>query len=405
MHGSEIWWALIVGTLALFTLVVAFVSTVIFSQRKFITVERQMLEALRLREQRFRSLIENSSDAIALLGGDATVLYASPSTSRILGCPPQEFVNRSFHELVHPDHKQSVQDQFSLLSQQAGVSIPLQFQFLCKDGTSLWIEGIATNLLRDSGVNAIVLNYRDITYRVQAEEHLRSSHDQLRMLSARLQFAREEERTNIAREIHDELGQMLTVLKMDLALFERKLFQTRPATSSRKAVEELHSMSNMIDTIIQSVRRIATELRPEILDELGLKEAIEWELETFETRTGIRGELTSNIDEIKLDRERSTALFRIFQETLTNVTRHARATKVTARLEQQEQLLTLAVRDNGRGITGPECSNSKSLGILGMKERAHLIGAEIAITGEPGKGTLVRVQLPLVQTRVEERRP
>ena len=230
----------------------------------------------------------------------------------------------------------------------------------------------------------------DITERKRAEEQLRSSSEQLRALSVHLQSIREEERTLIAREIHDELGQELTGLKMDLSWLIKRL-----PGNQELLVKKTESMSKLVDTTIQSVRRISTKLRPGVLDDLGLTAAIEWQAQDFQNRTGIRCEFNSNLKEIDLDRDRSTTVFRILQETLTNVARHASATRVNICLNEETASLVLIVEDNGRGITEREISDPKSLGFLGMRERALVFGGEVKISGAPGKGTTVTLRIPI----------
>ena len=230
----------------------------------------------------------------------------------------------------------------------------------------------------------------EVAERQQAQRRLEESQTQLRQLSAHLQAAREEERTRIAREIHDELGQALTALKMDLSGLQRSLDRQTPVIQ-----EKLMSMFQVIDTTVQSVRRIATELRPGMLDDLGLAAAIEWQLSEFQSRTGIECKLTSNLEESALGAEARTALFRIFQETLTNVARHANATSVLAKLEEGPDYVTLQVQDNGRGITESDIARSRSFGLLGIRERVHLLNGELSIHGVPGQGTTIIVRLSL----------
>ena len=233
---------------------------------------------------------------------------------------------------------------------------------------------------------------REIADRKRTEERFRRSSEQLRELSARLQSVREEERTRIARAIHDELGQTLTGLKMDVAWLQRHLDQPPPAL-----LEKMQAMSDLIDTTVQTVRRISTELRPGILDDLGLAATIEWQLQEFQTRTGIEGKLISAPEETTLDADGATTVFRIFQEILTNIARHAQATQVEAILEETAAFLTLQVQDNGRGITADEIHSPKSVGLLGMQERARLRAGEVHFHGTPGQGTTVIVRLPLGQ--------
>ena len=231
----------------------------------------------------------------------------------------------------------------------------------------------------------------DITERKRAEEELQRSFGQLRELTARLQSVREEERARVAREIHDELGQALTAIKIDLASLLRG-----PRADKREELEKAESILRLVDETIGSVRRIATELRPGILDDLGLVAAVEWAAEEFELRTGIKCRLYLPDGEIAIDPEATTAIFRILQETLTNITRHAEATRVDIRLGRENGNIVLEVRDNGRGIGEEQLLAGRSLGILGMRERALLLGGQLTIHGAPGKGTIVRVVIPKV---------
>lgn len=223
----------------------------------------------------------------------------------------------------------------------------------------------------------------------RTEDEFRRSTEQLRELSARLQTVREEERTRIARAIHDELGQTLTGLKMDVAWLQNHLEPQQTALLAKT-----RAMSDLIDTTIQMVRRISTELRPGILD-LGLVATIEWQLQEFQTRTGIVSKFSSIPEETILDDDGSTAVFRILQEILTNVVRHAQATQVEVTLEETAAFLTLRVRDNGCGMTTGEIDSPKSIGLLGMQERARLRAGEVHFHGTPGQGTIVTVRMPL----------
>lgn len=223
----------------------------------------------------------------------------------------------------------------------------------------------------------------------RTEDEFRRSTEQLRELSARLQSVREEERTRISRAIHDELGQTLTGLKMDVAWLQSHLNPPQPALLTK-----MQAMSGLIDTTIQTVRRISTELRPGILD-LGLVATIEWQLNEFQARTGITGKLASSREETTLAEDGSTVVFRILQEILTNVARHAQATQVEVSLEESADFLILQVQDNGRGIMESEIHSPKSIGLLGMQERARLQVGEVHFQGTPGQGTTVTVRLPL----------
>ena len=243
----------------------------------------------------------------------------------------------------------------------------------------------------------------DITERKRAEEALRASREQMRALAGRLQAVREEERTQIAREIHDELGGALTGLKIDFSLLTRAALKIENETVRTSLLAGMDSMIKFIDATIQTVRRIAMELRPGVLDDLGLVAALEWQLKDFEKRTGIRCEFFPPVEDISLDADLSTALFRIFQEALTNVARHSGATEVRVRLRADADSSTLEVEDNGKGIEKEKILSSKSLGLLGMRERAQMFGGRITVTGTPGIGTKVTVEIPPIEKRKMDR--
>jgi signal transduction histidine kinase len=233
------------------------------------------------------------------------------------------------------------------------------------------------------------LLHQEINERKRAETELMASREELRSLSSHLQSVREEERQGVAREIHDELGQALSSLKLDLALMKEELHQT-PQEAERRVT----SMSEVCDTTIKAVRRIITQLRPRLLDDLGLTAAIEWQADEFQHRTGIVCALDIVPEEITLDEARSTAIFRIFQETLTNVARHSGATKVAVRFRLDDSGVRLHVSDNGKGIPENQIHDSRSFGLLGIRERAHYWGGSVTITGSPMKGTSVEAFFP-----------
>jgi signal transduction histidine kinase len=221
-------------------------------------------------------------------------------------------------------------------------------------------------------------------------ERLRESEEKLRRLAAHLISVREEERAHIAREIHDELGQVLTGLKMEVTWLAKRL-------KDKDLVEKTDSMSKLIDSTVQTVRKIATGLRPEMLDDMGLVAAVSWQAKEFQKRTGIRCRAKLPPETAKLDVDISTTMFRIFQEILTNVARHSRATRVDMELRINEDGVALEVSDNGVGIADAELNGKKSLGLLGMHERALLFGGEVRINGTPGHGTRVSVSIPIRQ--------
>jgi len=208
---------------------------------------------------------------------------------------------------------------------------------------------------------------------------------------------REEERTSLARDIHDELGQLLTALKIDLSRLAKEF-----PPDQKSLLEKTSSMSKLVDMTIQKVKSISTELRPGLLDDFGLVAAIEWQSGEFQKLTGISIEISTKPEDIVLDRDRSTILFRIFQELLMNVTRHADATKVKVSLVEEADKIVLTLKDNGRGITREQISDPRSFGLLGMRERVRSWQGEFKISGTQGKGTTAVVSIPLANREEED---
>jgi signal transduction histidine kinase len=233
--------------------------------------------------------------------------------------------------------------------------------------------------------------------RQRAEQELRESRRQLRALAAHLQSVREEERKLIAREIHDALGQSLTGFKMDLAWIRHRLQPEGGEVIRQPLLDKIAELGASIDAAADSVRKLCTELRPRILDDLGLLAAVEWQAREFQKRTGITCTLNLEVDALNMDTERCTALFRIFQEILTNTARHAQASRVEALLCRTNDSVFLEVRDNGRGIEPGDLEGDKALGILGMRERVLMFGGEVTIEGSKGEGTTVTVAIPLLE--------
>ncbi|MBA7688199.1 hypothetical protein ES703_96678 [subsurface metagenome] len=266
----------------------------------------------------------------------------------------------------------------------------LEFPLLTRAGEERWIEQKVTLLTDGDSVTGFQSIVRDITDRKRAEAELEATQEQLRNLSAHLQSAREEDRSMIAREIHDELGQALTTLKFGIV----ELKNTLPADQI-SLVEKANSMAEYVDTIAQTVNRIATQLRPILLDELGLVDAIEWEVEQFENCTGINCKFTVEPEEMVVDRDRSTVIYRIVQEALTNIARHTQATRSVVTLKMSDGRLHLSITDNGIGITEDQVLNPKSLGIIGMRERVLSVGGNFEINGIKKRGTKIVVIIPI----------
>jgi signal transduction histidine kinase len=234
----------------------------------------------------------------------------------------------------------------------------------------------------------------DITERKLTEAALRQSREQLRALLARLQRLREEERTRMAREVHDVLGQLLTALRMDMSWWERRFSKITEEPLRRTLEEKVVATSRLADMMIETVQKISRELRPSVLDNIGLGAALQFEARQFQERTGIACEVSVPAKTFALDLDRATGMFRVFQELLTNVARHAQATRVVVSLSQTVESVTLEVKDNGRGIREEELRDPKSLGLLGMAERASLMDGKLDIHATAGGGTTATLTIP-----------
>ncbi|MBA7662322.1 hypothetical protein ES703_70350 [subsurface metagenome] len=358
-----------------------------------ITERKQAEEALQQSEERYHVLFNSGNDAVFVhhptpenLPGK--FIEVNDVACQLLGYTREELSKLSPSDIVALDKAKLTPSAVMkrLLTEKR---ILTESVFSSKDGRQIPVE-INIHLFDLHGRPTVLTIARDITERKKAEELLRASREQLRSLSAHLQSVREEERTGMARRIHDELGQTLTALKIDLSWLAKRL-----PKEQESLLDKIKSMSELIDMMIQTVKRISTELRPGVLDDLGLTVAIEWQAEEFQKLTGIKCEFSSSPKDIVLDQDRSTAIFRIFQETLTNIFRHANATKVEVSLEEVAGKVALTVIDNGRGITEKQIYDSKAFGLIGIRERVRFLEGEVKISGTTGRGTIVRVGIPL----------
>jgi len=316
----------------------------------------------------------------------------------MLGYEPDEFA-RNYEEwgmIVHPDDidrvKQHQSDHFN-----KNKDFSIEFRIREKSGRWHWIHSRGTLIERDSQGNPLrmVGTRSDIQGRKQAEEEINKSHKELRMLANHLQNIREEERMHLAREFHDQLGQSMSALKMDLSLLLRMISDEKQDVQRKLIAEELQSMQKLVDETSQLLWAIITELRPQMLDDLGLVATFEWEANQFGLRTGISCEFKSFAGDIQIDSKRSITLFRIYQEALTNVARHANATVVKSVLKRENEMLVLEIKDNGYGISIDKKSEPESFGLIGMRERALALGGLLEISGIAGEGTTIIVRLPL----------
>lgn len=328
----------------------------------------------------------------------------SDETYRIFGLHAPAAIER-FQEMIHPeDRALQVEATGRLLD---GLDYDVEYRVVRPDGEIRLVHSQGHAIRDESGRQHRVFGTaQDVTELRRAEEKLKATSEQLRALSARVQSAREEEGIRIAREIHDELGSALTSLKWDLEVIRKSISEPGKRPHLPDLTEKLTGMLGLTDATLNIVRRIASELRPSVLDILGLKEAIEWQARQFQDRTGIAVYCDGPAGDVALTKEQATAFFRIFQEALTNIIRHAEATRVYVTMAGEPGAFVLSIRDNGRGITEDEKSGQLSIGILGMRERAHLSGGTFDITAVGGEGTTVTVRLPMVpaEDAVESRR-
>jgi PAS domain S-box-containing protein len=339
------------------------------------------------------ALFEQASEGLALLDAENRVQRVNREFTQIFGYTSEELVGRVLSDLIAPGELR--EEEKSAMLAARGKRLEAEAVRLHKDGSRLVVSMLRVPVSLPGGKVVTYAIYRDITERKLTEGALRATTEQLRALSARLTFVREEEGARIARELHDELGSALSSLKWDLESIDKTLYDTDSQAYPPAFREKIMGMMGLIETTIATVKRIASELRPTLLDDLGLAAAIEWQAQQFEGRAGIVCKVDSLVENTNLSLEQAAAVFRVFQEALTNILRHSRATRVNIMIEEEGGEFILEVKDNGRGITKDEIGRPESLGLIGMQERVHLAGGSIEITGVPGNGTTVIVRVGL----------
>jgi len=358
-----------------------------------LTERRRADEALREREALLGAMFDQAAVGIALADFDARFVRTNRVFQRMLGYSDEELRSLSYADITYAEDLPRNRELMTELAEGKRRAFTLEKRYCHKDGTPIWAQVTVSALPSAQGAPRLFVSViEDITERRRAQQQLHGHREQLRDLTVRLEAAREAERTRIAREIHDELGQALTALKIDLTWLRRRMPQPAPELAGK-----VDGMEAILDDTAGAIQRIATELRPGVLDELGLQAAIQWQAREFETRTGIACRVEVPAEQPTVDATRATAAFRIFQEALTNVARHAGATRVLVRFTLSAQALALSVEDNGRGISKGALADSRSLGLLGIRERATSLGGTVAITGERGRGTTLTLTLPSLE--------
>ncbi|MCH8011556.1 MAG: PAS domain S-box protein [Candidatus Marinimicrobia bacterium] len=354
-----------------------------------VTERKRVEEALQESEESYRGLYDHAIDAIYIQDREGRFLDVNQGAVDMYGYPKEFFIGKTPEPLAAPGKNDL--KQIAKYIERAFKGEPQQFEFWGKrKNGEVFPKIVRLNKSQYFGKEAIIAFALDITERKQAEEEVYQSREQLRALTARLQSIREEEQTRISRELHDELGHLLTALKIDLVALSKD-----PLIKSKPQADDLQSMISLTDHSLQTVKRIATELRPGVLDHLGIGAAIEWQSKEFQSHTQIKCEVRLPEERIGLNKDKDIILFRILQESLTNVARHAQATNIVITLKMEKQSISMIVQDDGRGIEESEVVGMRSLGLLGMQERAHLVGGKLTITGEQGKGTTISVSVPI----------
>ncbi len=356
-------------------------------------------EALINSEERFRTLVSTAPDGIILTDATGKILEVNIAFAHTYGYEPNQIIGKNFSDFFVDEKAKQLAMEILTKSNYKDKQIN-EISTITKEGKNIYVE-LSVAQLRDekNNLTGMIVIARDITLRKMYEAELQESREQLRSLAVHLQTAREEERKNIAFEIHDELGYALTALKLDLAWMVKKM-----KLNDETMIKKSKSMAELIDTTINKVRSISTQLRPSILDHFGLIAAIEWQANEFQKRTGIRCKLNIDIkDDVEFLDPYRTAVFRIFQESLTNITRHAKASRVDVNFVEKENTIELIVSDNGIGMKDFNKSKSKSLGLIGMRERANSLGAEIDFISEDGAGTSVLLKVPIEKFKKEEK--
>jgi PAS domain S-box-containing protein len=358
-----------------------------------ITERKQAEEALINNELRFRTLTVNAPAGIFQTDAVGKTTYVNETWLGYTGMTFDEALGDGWVEAVHPDDRLGLATQWYERSEK-GLESSSEYRLVDKKGNTRWVSGKAVPIFtKDGEITGHMGTLSDITERKKGEEELAKSYKSIRQLTDHLQNIREEERTHIAREIHDELGQQLTVLKMDISWLSKKI-----SLDDDTVHQKMNGLREMLDSTMKTVRKIASELRPSLLDDLGLVAAMEWHLKEFESRSGIKTKfLETEATEPAVPLTIKTGLYRIFQESLTNVARHAGAKKVCISLMQNEGVIVLNIEDDGIGFDAKKAATQKTLGILGMKERTLVMGGSYTIKSKPGKGTMVEVSVPVNQ--------
>jgi PAS domain S-box-containing protein len=371
-----------------------------------ITARVRAERALREGERQFRAFFENSMLGISETRPDGRLIRANPAYARLFGYKSAEEMIADITDVgleLYADPRE--RGEVLKILEDKGFLEAREIRARRRDGSVFHVLVSAREMRGDAGeLQGYQADHLDLSERKQAEAALIASREQMRALASRAQAASEEERTSTARKIHDLLSQTMTRLKIDLVWLLRRLESADEGLRAEVLRPRVAEMIGMADQAVSTVQRIATELRPAVLDSLGLCASLEWLARDFweHFETTCRAFVPES--EPLIDKDSATASFRIAQESLTNVARHSRATEVEISLLEEEGLLVLRIHDNGMGIEPEKLRNPFSIGLAGMRERALLLGGSLDILSAPGAGTTVEARLPLARSDPRPRR-
>jgi PAS domain S-box-containing protein len=351
-------------------------------------------------EARLRGILDSAMDAIITVDSRQHVVLFNRAAEEVFGCPRDQAIGAPLAwfipERFRHAHAGMVQrfggTGASSRRMGGGQRIVMGLR---RSGEEFPIDASISHIVEE-GEHFYTVILRDVTERAKADRALRESREEIRNLALTASNVREQEKSRIARELHDELGQALTALKIDVGWLREHL-----AGAPEPALDKLGSMQVLLDGTVAAARRISADLRPLMLDDLGLVAACEWLAHNFQQRTGTPCELVLGAGGLDLPDPYATAVFRVLQESLTNIAKHAQATQVEATLERADATVILTVRDNGRGFTPSAPRKQGSYGLVGLRERAYLLGGDIRIESAPGQGTVVEMRIPIT-VRAEE---
>ncbi len=364
------------------------------------TYEKYIKSEFKELEERYNNFIKNFEGITFKFDTDFNLLQLKGSVLPLTGYTEDEFLNGkiTFKDLVYSDDRILIDSYINKIKKHLRTEKELELRIVAKDKSIKWLHIYFQNTADEFGNITQVQGFMyNITQRKEVEKELELRREEYRTLAMYLETAREEEKKRLALEIHDEIGHALTAIKLELAWVLRKKFLRRDVMEER-----FRHIYELIESTIRKVRTISSDLRPSVLDHFGLEAALEWQASEFQKRSALRCKIKLDKQQINIDERTSTTIFRIFQEILTNIAKHAKASRVDVILEKYTNKIVLKVSDNGKGFKPEKTKKSQGLGILGMKERANAVGGELSINSVVGVGTTVMLTVPITIKKGKE---